>query len=164
MPADRAPPEPSTPEPRAVRRAFGRAAGSYDAAAALQREVSRRLAERLDVVKLVPSVALDAGCGTGEALGELAAAVVIAVAGSLAAVLLGAPQRQIGARAPGRRILVQPRPGQTDGQRRRVAPAAALRQFTHAAQEALERGFRLFLRHVCQQHRELLRARPSHCP
>jgi hypothetical protein len=37
----------------------------------LQREVSRRLAERLDVVKLVPSVALDAGCGTGEALGEL---------------------------------------------------------------------------------------------
>ena len=72
MSADRAAPEPNTPEPRAVRRAFGRAAASYDAAAALQREVSRRLAERLDVVKLVPSVALDAGCGTGEALGELA--------------------------------------------------------------------------------------------
>ena len=66
-------PDPRAPDPRAVRRAFGRAASSYDAAAALQREVSGRLAERLDVVKLVPASVLDAGCGTGEALGELAA-------------------------------------------------------------------------------------------
>jgi malonyl-CoA O-methyltransferase len=73
MAADPPPPDPRAPDPRAVRRAFARAAASYDAAAALQREVSGRLAERLDVVKLVPSVALDAGCGTGEALGELAA-------------------------------------------------------------------------------------------
>ena len=32
-----------------------------------------RLAERLDVVKLAPATILDAGCGTGDALGELAA-------------------------------------------------------------------------------------------
>ena len=61
------------PDARAVRRAFGRAAVSYDAAAALQHEVGRRLAERLDVVRLAPAAVLDAGCGTGDAIGELAA-------------------------------------------------------------------------------------------
>ncbi len=61
------------PDPRAVRRAFGRAAGTYDAAAVLQREIGARLASRLDVVKLAPAAILDAGCGTGEAIGELAA-------------------------------------------------------------------------------------------
>jgi malonyl-CoA O-methyltransferase len=66
-------PDPHAPDARAVRRAFGRAAASYDAAAALQREIGGRLAERLDVVKLAPAVVLDAGCGTGEAIGELAA-------------------------------------------------------------------------------------------
>ncbi|HET9341071.1 MAG TPA: malonyl-ACP O-methyltransferase BioC [Casimicrobiaceae bacterium] len=66
-------PDPRALDPRGVRRAFGRAAASYDGAAALQHEVGRRLAERLDVVKLVPSTILDAGCGTGDALGELAA-------------------------------------------------------------------------------------------
>lgn len=60
-------------DPRAVRRAFGRAAATYDAAAVLQREIGARLASRLDVVKLVPSAILDAGCGTGEAIGALAA-------------------------------------------------------------------------------------------
>lgn len=67
------PPDPRVPDARGVRRAFGRAAASYDAAAVLQHEVGGRLAERLDVVKLVPSTILDAGCGTGEALGELSA-------------------------------------------------------------------------------------------
>ena len=66
-------PDPQALDARAVRRAFGRAAASYDAAAALQREIGGRLAERLDVVRLAPSVVLDAGCGTGYALGELAA-------------------------------------------------------------------------------------------
>jgi malonyl-CoA O-methyltransferase len=56
---------------RAVRRAFSRAAPTYDTAAALQREVGARMAERLDVVKLAPAAILDAGCGTGDALGEL---------------------------------------------------------------------------------------------
>ena len=66
-------PDPRVPDARAVRRAFGRAATSYDAAAALQHEIGGRLAERLDVVRLTPSAVLDAGCGTGDALGELAA-------------------------------------------------------------------------------------------
>src|SRR5947208_3077733 len=73
MPADRNrdAPDPRDVDARAVRRAFGRAAASYDAAAALQREVGARMAQRLDFVKLVPEAVLDAGCGTGEAIGEL---------------------------------------------------------------------------------------------
>ena len=56
-----------------VRRAFERAAGSYDSAAVLHREVGQRMAERLGIVRLDPAAILDAGCGTGEALGELRA-------------------------------------------------------------------------------------------
>jgi len=56
---------------RAVRRHFARAAATYDGAAVLQREVGRRMAERLDVVKLAPAAILDAGCGTGDAQAEL---------------------------------------------------------------------------------------------
>ena len=66
------PPDPREVDPRAVRRAFARAATSYDAAAVLQREIGTRMAQRLDYVKLVPQAVLDAGCGTGEAVGELA--------------------------------------------------------------------------------------------
>jgi malonyl-CoA O-methyltransferase len=72
MAAERAA-DPALPDPRAVRRAFARAAATYDAAAVLQREVGMRMIERLDVVKLAPRAILDAGCGTGDALGELAA-------------------------------------------------------------------------------------------
>jgi malonyl-CoA O-methyltransferase len=57
----------------AVRRHFGRAVATYDGAAVLQREVGARLAARLDVVRLAPRRILDAGCGTGDALGEFAA-------------------------------------------------------------------------------------------
>ena len=56
-----------------VRRAADRAASSYDDAAVLQREVGRRMAERLALVRLQPATILDAGCGTGEALTELTA-------------------------------------------------------------------------------------------
>jgi malonyl-CoA O-methyltransferase len=66
-------PDPREVDARAVRRAFGRAARTYDAAAALQREVAARMAARLDYVKLVPAAVLDAGCGTGLAVGELRA-------------------------------------------------------------------------------------------
>ena len=50
-----------------ARRAFGRAAESYDAAAVLQHEIGRRMLERLDYVKLQPKRILDIGCGTGVA-------------------------------------------------------------------------------------------------
>jgi malonyl-CoA O-methyltransferase len=66
-------PDPRDVDARAVRRAFGRAAATYDAAAVLQREVGARMMQRLDVVKIVPRAILDAGCGTGEAVGELSA-------------------------------------------------------------------------------------------
>ncbi|MEP7329073.1 MAG: malonyl-ACP O-methyltransferase BioC [Betaproteobacteria bacterium] len=64
--------DPREVDTRAVRRAFGRAAATYDVAAVLQREVGTRMGARLDVVKLAPHAVLDAGCGTGDALGALA--------------------------------------------------------------------------------------------
>ncbi|MCS4236143.1 malonyl-ACP O-methyltransferase BioC [Stenotrophomonas rhizophila] len=55
-------------DPRHVRRAFSRAASSYDAAAALQREVEKRLLESLDYLEdRQPQVVLDIGSGTGHA-------------------------------------------------------------------------------------------------
>ena len=66
-------PDPRDVDPRAVRRAFARAAATYDAAAALQREVGARMASRLDYIRIAPRTILDAGCGTGDAVGELAA-------------------------------------------------------------------------------------------
>ena len=65
-------PDPRDVDPDAVRRGFARAAATYDSAAALQREIGSRMAQRLDYVKLSPATIFDAGCGTGEAVGELA--------------------------------------------------------------------------------------------
>lgn len=48
-----------------VRRAFGRAANSYDAHASLQDEVRQRLQERLEDAALEPTRILDVGSGTG---------------------------------------------------------------------------------------------------
>ncbi len=51
---------------RQVRRAFSRAAGGYDRAAALQREVGARLSETLDFLDdRMPEVVVDVGCGPG---------------------------------------------------------------------------------------------------
>jgi malonyl-CoA O-methyltransferase len=47
------------------RRAFDRAAASYDAAAALQNEIGERLLERLDYIRMQPRRILDLGAGTG---------------------------------------------------------------------------------------------------
>lgn len=59
---------PSHFDARHVRRAFARAATSYDAAAALQREVQSRLLESLDYLEArKPEVVLDIGAGTGHA-------------------------------------------------------------------------------------------------
>lgn len=53
------------PLKQAIRASFERAAPDYDAAAVLQKEVARRLDERLEMMKLPPATVLDAGCGTG---------------------------------------------------------------------------------------------------
>jgi malonyl-CoA O-methyltransferase len=58
-------------DPRIVRRSFDRAARTYDAAAAVQREIRARLLERLDIVRLAPATVLDLGAGTGHASREL---------------------------------------------------------------------------------------------
>ena len=54
-------------EPGRVRRAFDRAAGTYDSAAVLHAKVREDLLQRLQLVTLVPQVVLDAGAGTGHA-------------------------------------------------------------------------------------------------
>ncbi|MGD8710515.1 MAG: malonyl-ACP O-methyltransferase BioC, partial [Ectothiorhodospiraceae bacterium] len=59
------------PDKAETRRAFDRAADTYDAAAVLQREVGRRLVERLEIVKLQPDNVLDIGAGTGATTREL---------------------------------------------------------------------------------------------
>lgn len=48
-----------------VRRAFARAAHSYDSGAILQRRIGEQLIARLDIVKPIPRVIVDAGAGTG---------------------------------------------------------------------------------------------------
>ena len=104
MPADRSDPppapDPATIDPRAVRRAFSRAAGTSDAAAVLQREVGARMLERLDVVKLPPGAVLDAGCGTGDAQGELAVRYPQSrrIAYDLALPMLAATRARVGER------------------------------------------------------------------
>jgi malonyl-CoA O-methyltransferase len=48
-----------------IRRAFGRAAASYESHAVLQAEVALRLQERLDGEAFAPACVLDVGCGPG---------------------------------------------------------------------------------------------------
>jgi malonyl-CoA O-methyltransferase len=54
-----------------IRQNFANAAGSYDSAAVLAREVGRRMAERLAVVRLAPRRCADIGCATGDGVREL---------------------------------------------------------------------------------------------
>lgn len=71
------------PHKASVRQAFDRAAASYDAAAAVQREICHRLARYVPAAEPAVTRILDAGCGTGYGLQALAplhpAATVIAV-------------------------------------------------------------------------------------
>ena len=55
-----------------ARRAFERAAATYDSADALHREIGRRLIEHLDPIRVDPARVLDLGCGTGSQLEALA--------------------------------------------------------------------------------------------
>ena len=54
-----------------MRADFARAAVSYDAAAVLASEVGRRMAERLDYVKVEPRQMADIGCATGDGIRAL---------------------------------------------------------------------------------------------
>lgn len=79
--------EPAAPgdtlDKRQVRAAFDRAASTYDEAAVLQREVGRRLLERLELMRLQPRRVCDLGAGTGLAtralMGRYARATVVAL-------------------------------------------------------------------------------------
>ncbi len=53
---------------RAARGRFERAAATYGEVAVLSREVERRMAERLEYIRVEPGRILDAGCGPGEGL------------------------------------------------------------------------------------------------
>lgn len=57
--------QPTQIDKRRVRTAFDRAAGEYDAAAVLQREVADRTLERLAIMRVTPATILDVGAGTG---------------------------------------------------------------------------------------------------
>lgn len=63
--------DPLQPEAAAVRRAFDRAAASYDDAAVLQAEVGDRLIERLGLLRDPPRQILDVGAGTGRTTAAL---------------------------------------------------------------------------------------------
>ncbi len=81
---------------RLVRLRFDRAAPGYQAASALATEVGARLVERLDLVKLQPARILDAGSGTGQLAGMLAAryprAALVELDLSLAMLRAGLPR------------------------------------------------------------------------
>jgi malonyl-CoA O-methyltransferase len=59
------------PEKRAVRRAFARAAGTYDRNNVLQCEVGLRLLKHLDPIRIAPRRVVDVGCGTGAFFAEI---------------------------------------------------------------------------------------------
>ena len=64
-------PEPKFPEKHAVRRAFDRAAATYDRNNVLQCEVGLRLLKHLDPIRIDPARIVDVGCGTGLFFEEL---------------------------------------------------------------------------------------------
>ncbi|MBM3346957.1 MAG: methyltransferase domain-containing protein, partial [Betaproteobacteria bacterium] len=80
---------------RAARRRFERAAASAPGTDALAREVERRMAERLDLVRIEPRRILDAGCGTGGCCAVLRKrypeALVVGVDSAQAVLALDAP-------------------------------------------------------------------------
>src|SRR5580693_7640123 len=65
------PPDAFVLDRRAVRAAFDRASGSYDAAAVLQARVREELLSRLDLIRVTPEVVVDLGCGTGQGARQL---------------------------------------------------------------------------------------------
>lgn len=95
---------------RRVRASFDRAAADYDRVAVLQREIGARLLERLDYIRLRPTLAVDVGAGTGHLSKALARrypdAQIIAL--DLAPNMLRSARRHAGllARLRGRQTFV----------------------------------------------------------
>jgi malonyl-CoA O-methyltransferase len=85
-----------------VRRAFDRAAPTYESAAVVAHEVERRMAEKLEYLKIAPARILDAGSGAGSAHGLLqtryAAAEIVEVDLSLAMLRRARSRRPLGER------------------------------------------------------------------
>ncbi len=63
--------EPDRARQARLRQRFDRAAGRYDDYAGIQREVTLRLLERLDLVRLDPGCVVDLGAGTGDGTAQL---------------------------------------------------------------------------------------------
>jgi len=86
------------PDKQQMRRAFERAADTYDAAAELQYEIGDRMLERMDYIRIRPHRILDLGAGTGHFTGQLLAryrkAEVIAL--DIAPAMLAATRRRGG--------------------------------------------------------------------
>lgn len=101
----------------AIRLAFDKAAGSYDDAAFLQREIALRLDERLEWMKIAPRRLLDAGCGTGRALPLLRARYPEAdlVALDLAPAMLAAARQALPAPSLSRRLSAWLNPAAAPG-------------------------------------------------
>ena len=59
-------------DPQLVRRRAGRAAADYASVDTLAREISRRMSERLDYIRIEPKRILDLGCGPGSDLAAFA--------------------------------------------------------------------------------------------
>lgn len=83
---------------RMLHDSFAQAAATYDAAAVLAQEVGRRMAQRLEYVKIAPRCLADIGCATGDGVRELSrrypAALPIAV--DYARPMLQAARRRTG--------------------------------------------------------------------
>jgi len=96
-------------DPARVRRAFERAASTFDSAAVLHHEVGRRMAERLALVRLQPVAILDAGCGTGDGTAELrtrfAAASIVGL--DIAWAMVVAAQRRLSSSATAERSILR---------------------------------------------------------
>ena len=63
--------EPDRARQTRLRRRFDRAAACYDQFAGVQREITLRLLERLDLIQLDPGCVMDLGAGTGDGTAQL---------------------------------------------------------------------------------------------
>jgi malonyl-CoA O-methyltransferase len=93
---------PAGPDSAQVRRAFDRAAPTYERSAWVAREVERRMADKLQYLKIAPKRVLDAGSGAGSAHALLRArypaADIVELDLSLAMLRRARSQRRLGER------------------------------------------------------------------